>query len=104
MKKLFISILLLTCINMAYSQVNKEVNLNLTAGDHLIKATKKANTGLILMGAGALLSILPIAGGMDVDQALPIAFMGGAAAMIGFALNISAWQQFGKAGRKLNKL
>jgi len=102
MKKLFISVMLLSCMSLAYSQDDK-VNLNLTAGDHLIKATKKANIGLILVGVGALITILPTVGGMDADQALPIAVMGGAAAMIGFTLNISAWQQFGKAGKKLNK-
>lgn len=102
MKKLFISIMLLFCMSLVYSQDDK-VNLNLTTGDHLIKATKKANIGMLLLGVGVLIVILPTVGGMDRDQAIPIAVMGGISAMIGFTLNISAWQQFGKAGRKLNK-
>jgi len=104
MKKLFISIMFLTCINVAYSQVNKEVNLNLTAGDHLIKATKKYNTALIFYGAGIIFStVLPLAGDMDIDERMPMLVIGGMSVLIGFSLNISAWQQFGKAGKKLNK-
>jgi len=101
MNKIAISAILILCINLCYSQESKEINLNLTAGDHLIKATKKANASFILTGIGSLLFILPLVTSMDANQAKPVAVMGGVFVTVGFVLNISAWQQFGKAGRKL---
>ena len=104
MKKLFITISLSTILFTAFSQTKLPEQLQpMTASDHLEEFTNRQNAALVVAGLSILLASVPLFSGYAPEKAMRVYTIAGLGMGISLAFNISAIQQIGKAGRKLEK-